>query len=221
MEGFTIFLHYMQLASCSEVENSMSLQTNTQQKSYRLQVRFWLDVFRDEEYELAQYVDDLKQKRSFSATVRDALNLIRDLKNGKVETLLRLFPWVEDYFKSKLIDDPLREQIKQLTALVQTGLPAPERRSLPAPPPAEPELVIKQAAPSQDVNPNANLRIQAAQMLGDAYHILTASDIEYGIRTGRIPATFARPSTPPPGNPKKMDVPQFAAPSPDDFDIEL
>jgi len=206
----------------------MALDTEKTEKTYRLQVRFWLDLFRNEEYELAQYVDELKEKRSFASTIRDALRLMRDLKNGRVDTLIQMFPWIADHFKPPVLDDPLREQIQQLTALMAISseeAPAPPRPlGLPAPKPktyAEPELVISQAAPNRDINPSANLRIQAVQMMGEQWQILNDSDLAYGIRTGRIPKSaeqFIR-AKPTGGNPKKMDVPQFQAPDFEDLTL--
>lgn len=72
----------------------MVLEDTAQQKSYRMMFRYWLDAAKDEELELADYCESLKQKRLFTATIRDALRLIMDLRNRRLEVLFTLFPWV-------------------------------------------------------------------------------------------------------------------------------
>src|SRR5262245_40355436 len=91
----------------------------------RLQFRFWLDKFRPDENELAQYVSTLKKKRRFAQTIRDALRLIRDLQQGRVEVLLALFPWVKDHFVAAApqpvtisLPDPVQDYLARIEQLL-------------------------------------------------------------------------------------------------------
>lgn len=59
---------------------------------------FWLDFNKDEELLLAEIIDELKRKRSFIKTLRDGIRLICDLRQGKVDVLFELFPWVKAEF---------------------------------------------------------------------------------------------------------------------------
>lgn len=68
------------------------------QKSHRLMFRFWLDMFKPEEEELADTIELLKNERSFSKTIRDGIKLITNLRQGKLDVLFELFPWVKAEF---------------------------------------------------------------------------------------------------------------------------
>jgi len=74
----------------------------TYPEPYRIQKRFWLDITRPLENELVHYIDDLKKKRSFTSTIRDALRLIKDLRQGSIRVLLLLFPWVWDQIEAEV-----------------------------------------------------------------------------------------------------------------------
>jgi len=69
---------------------------------YRIQHRFWLDGNRHDERDLVEYIADLKKKRSFVSTIRDALRLIQDLRQGSIAVLLSLFPWVWDQIEAEV-----------------------------------------------------------------------------------------------------------------------
>jgi len=72
-----------------------------QAKSYRLMFRFWLDANKDDEYELAEDIEQLKQERSFSRAIRQGLMLWQSLKNKDVGYLLELFPFVAEALQSE------------------------------------------------------------------------------------------------------------------------
>ena len=60
--------------------------------------RFWLDVFKPQESELVDTIESLKNNRSFTQTIRDGIRLICDLREGKLDVLFELFPWVRAEF---------------------------------------------------------------------------------------------------------------------------
>ena len=68
------------------------------QKSRRLMFRFWLDIFKPEEAKIVDTIEDLKSDRSFTQTIRDGIRLICDLRDGKLDVLFELFPWVKAEF---------------------------------------------------------------------------------------------------------------------------
>lgn len=108
-------------------------------KRHRYQFKFWLDASKDNELLLAEEVDGLKLRRQWQPTVRDALHLLLSLKKRKIDVLLELFPWIDDYFRAQYAvqDSPavsefarlVQEQTRILEHLVrqpQTYLPVPQ-----------------------------------------------------------------------------------------------
>lgn len=69
----------------------------------RAQFKFWLDVMKDDELELGMELVLLKSRRKFASTVRDAMRLIVDLRAGRVDVLLELFPWVKDEIAKEMM----------------------------------------------------------------------------------------------------------------------
>jgi hypothetical protein len=49
---------------------------------------------------IAERIETLKADRTFAKTVRDGIRLICDLRAGKLEVLLELFPWVKTELSS-------------------------------------------------------------------------------------------------------------------------
>ena len=103
--------------------------------SYRLMQKFWLDIGKRDERDLAQQIVELKNQRAFTSTIRDALRLFLDLKQGNIDVLIELFPFVKDTLQPAQIDKSLQEQIKRLEDLllaqgnvpIQPPLTAPTR----------------------------------------------------------------------------------------------
>jgi hypothetical protein len=62
----------------------------------RFKFSFWLNCKNDDELLVAELVDDLKRNRSFSSVVREGIVIINELRQGRIDTLLRLYPWVKD-----------------------------------------------------------------------------------------------------------------------------
>jgi hypothetical protein len=69
----------------------------------RAQFRFWLDVMKDPEFELAQEILLMKKRRKFQTTIKDGLRLMLDLRAGKIDVLLELFPFVRDAIAKEIM----------------------------------------------------------------------------------------------------------------------
>jgi hypothetical protein len=89
-------LHYKQ----PNGEMMSKLRKNVK-KQFRKRVTFWLDFAKREEDSLGELIETLKEERKFAKTVRDGIRLICDLRAGKLDLLLELFPWV----KTKLLTE--------------------------------------------------------------------------------------------------------------------
>jgi hypothetical protein len=91
---------------------------------FRLKFMFWLDITKSDELFLSELIDNLKQNRLFSSTIRDGIRLICDLRAGRLDVLLTLFPWVEEAFYQRLAghepvqDVNLQEQLARLEQLL-------------------------------------------------------------------------------------------------------
>lgn len=138
----------------------------------RYKFQFWLNGEKDDELLVAETIDDLKQRRSFSAVVRDGIMIVNELREGRVDLLLKLFPFVKDAIADMLPPPPapptpdnadLIEQFRQM--LEQQGRVIPDTRDggFPAMMPtnqaakaALPAPVIKQAvaASADDIASN-------------------------------------------------------------------
>ena len=64
----------------------------------REKFKFWLDTGKDDEFLIAKQIDELKRGRLFTSTIRDGIRLICDLKEGRLDVLFELFPWVSAEF---------------------------------------------------------------------------------------------------------------------------
>ena len=90
-------------------------------KRFRLKFTFWLDATKDDEYELIEQIDELKDNRLFSQTIRDGIRLISDLRAGRTDTLFALFPWLIAELPTPVQgrgDLVLEQQIEELRDLI-------------------------------------------------------------------------------------------------------
>jgi hypothetical protein len=105
-------------------------------KRFRLRHTFWLDLNKPDEEKLAETIDELKEKRSFAKTIRDGIQLVCDLRKGRVDVLFELFPWVKAEFLAGVGDKAMQQQLERLEKLlIEQGnqplpLPAPKRMSV-------------------------------------------------------------------------------------------
>jgi len=61
---------------------------------------FWLNLEDESEYAIAETIEDLKDRRQFSKSIRDGLRLIVDLSQGRTDVLRELFPSILDDINS-------------------------------------------------------------------------------------------------------------------------
>ena len=67
-------------------------------KRYRIRFDFQLNVAKDTEYAIAETIHWLKSQGLYSKTIRDGIRLICDLREGNLDVLFELFPWVRAEF---------------------------------------------------------------------------------------------------------------------------
>ena len=103
---------------------------------------------------MADQIELLKNRRLFARTIRDGIALMVELREGRVDLLLELFPWIADAFTPAAPPAPdLAAALTQLAA-TQTQLaqalqqrPAGQGSALSQPPPDDdaPLVVTKDA----------------------------------------------------------------------------
>jgi len=103
------------------------MEVNKLGKQFRKQEIFWLNLNNPIHELLADYIADLKASRMFAPTIRDALLLLRDLRNGRLCELERQFPGVVEYIKANGVDgtgggdDGLERRVDMLESAVLAG----------------------------------------------------------------------------------------------------
>jgi hypothetical protein len=76
--------------------NDIGVKPNKKDKRWRGQFRFWLDGYKENERELGEFLLKLKQQRNFAKFMRDAVRLLKDLREGNTAVLLEMFPHIQD-----------------------------------------------------------------------------------------------------------------------------
>ena len=195
---------------------------NVAKDTFRRQYRFWLDLFRPDESELSEYVDNLKEHRSFSSTIREALTLIRDLRAGNYDVLLSLFPQVVERIRQDGKQDTppdssnngnLEAQIDRIEQLIISNVTSSnggmvaaahqaQLKQLPAPAPDDTQL-IEITEIEQDSGETLNNFMRSMSGL-----------------TGQTYKPIAPKAKPEQGGIKKMDV-NLALPPPDFEEDEI
>ena len=97
--------------------NDKTTMTEKKDKRYRVMHRFWLDITKDDEDALDEQIAELKQSRKWQTTARNALRLFFDLRAGRVDVLLELFPFVEKRIAAKSGDND-SDELKQIKSLL-------------------------------------------------------------------------------------------------------
>lgn len=190
----------------------MAMGQEKAKESHRLQFRFWLDVTKQGEYELAETIENLKEKRGFAKAIRDGLRLFSDLKAGRWEVLRELFPWVVDAIYDAAqadilaktppatkqddapMPDAIQAQLDRLERLLLQQGAMPVEKQLPSKTPIllpvldEPTIEIQTA--KSDEKPAYNFMISNAKSGLIPLENLPREVIEYGVQKGRLPATL-------------------------------
>lgn len=100
---------------------------------------FYLNFQKDDELLVAERIDDLKRRRSFTSVIREGIIIISELREGRVDTLLAHYPWIVDVIKAPQPppdDGDLRREIADLKRIMLERGGA----SLPPPPAGYPQM---------------------------------------------------------------------------------
>ncbi len=95
------------------------------EKRIRKKFDFQLTISKKDEFELANLIPILRKKRLYSRTIRDGIRLICDLRDGNMDVLFELFPWVKDKLSapSRVGETPaeksLRLQLERVEMLLK------------------------------------------------------------------------------------------------------
>lgn len=113
--------------------------------------RFWLNIAKDDEYELAAEIEHLKTERGFTTALRDGLRLILSLRRGEFDVLYELFPGIVERVKNDLLMNALElireshEEVKAMRVEVaRLKRYAPDEDTPPRPKPAAPVVSSEQ-----------------------------------------------------------------------------
>ena len=99
---------------------------------YRLKYEFWLEPGKPDHDLVADQIELLKNDRLFASVIRDGIMLISELRQGRVDLLLHLFPWVKEELQKQSLSDEsasdslnLKREIDELKRLInQQSIPA-------------------------------------------------------------------------------------------------
>jgi hypothetical protein len=63
---------------------------------YRLKYEFWLEPGKPDHDIVADRIEVLKNDRLFASVIREGIMIISELRQGRVDLLLSLFPWIKE-----------------------------------------------------------------------------------------------------------------------------
>ena len=93
---------------------------------FRLRFTFWLDLFKSDERELADHIEELKEKRQFAPSIREGLRLLWSLREKRVDVLEKLFPWIADHYHAQYAESIANTEFARLIAgFQQQGMSIP------------------------------------------------------------------------------------------------
>lgn len=93
---------------------------------YRLKYEFWLEPDKPDHVMVADRIEVLKNERLFAGVIRDGIMIMSELRQGRVDLLLHLFPWIREEIQkqaasqevmSESID--LKRELEDLKRLIQ------------------------------------------------------------------------------------------------------
>ncbi|MEO8611659.1 MAG: hypothetical protein ABI690_27415 [Chloroflexota bacterium] len=122
----------------------------------RKRIDLFLDLKKKDERLVLRTIENLKAKRYFSSVVRDGIMIVNELRQGKVDLLLKLYPWVADAIRPPAhpipVSSDLEGQIADLKQIIlqqgNIGVPPvgyPVMKQIGAPP-----VVTPKTAPAAD-----------------------------------------------------------------------
>ena len=117
-----------------------------EKRRFKLQYMFWLEPDKPEHDALIDIIESLKEDRAFAPVVRDGILLEADLREGRVDVLLELHPWIASVIAAGQGNeeiDRLRNEIELLKSVV-----AYMTTEQPIPPPTGPRPLT---APTDDM----------------------------------------------------------------------
>ena len=192
------------------------MSSRSRDKRYRKTINFQLDLNKPDEQAIAQHIQELKRERGYSKAIRDGIRLIVDLRNGRLDVLYELFPWVLQQTASQTeslpvealekvasnTENALRRHIEQLENLIlqQGAIPVnpgqkPSEVRLPVSRNDDFEIEITRTGNTENNNSGWNFMIASAMQIYGNCDSLPPQIIDYGLRTGRIPADSVRRKT--------------------------
>ncbi len=124
---------------------------------------FLLNLRNELDFNLADEIHELKKHRQFTATIRDGIRLVVDLRRGRVDVLLELFPWVSDHFAPPSASAEFEQMMRRL---IEQGSPK------------QPLLIADDDTPVNGLRP-----LIAASALGDDEIVLDIRDVQGGDST--------------------------------------
>ena len=131
------------------------------EKRYRLKFTFWLDVTKTAELWLADEIENLKNQRLFSQTIRDGIRLMAELRAGRTDTLFSLFPWLVSELSAPQPDQELTHEIARLRELIMSQG-------------AMPALTPPRPAPLPDADLDVPLTVTASKSSSSAQNFLNS-----------------------------------------------
>jgi hypothetical protein len=102
-----------------------------------MQFRFWLNLDKDDEYELAETIDGLKRERRFVTTIREGIRVVSALRAGEWDHVFSMFPAFGDYVDKLILQAKVEAYERQTIQIIQQQAQAIVVEH-PDPPPAGP-----------------------------------------------------------------------------------
>lgn len=87
----------------------------------RKQITFLLDLAVGRDKETLEIISDMKSKRTFRGSVIMGIRMVHELRQGRVDTLLKEFPQVVEWLQVKFNPPPdgdLRDEIRELKRMM-------------------------------------------------------------------------------------------------------
>lgn len=84
-------------AACAAYQVTLlALPVMARRRKYRMQHKFWLNLNSERELRVAEWLEQLKVERRYMPTLLESLELMADLRAGRMDMLITLFPHLFD-----------------------------------------------------------------------------------------------------------------------------